>query len=168
MIKPLLAALFACVLVNSTASAKTFKLPDEKSVATITIPDAWKPEEIERGVQGQTPDDALYLAVEVVDSEKGMSALIDETFKMLGEHKVKLDKDSKKEKKFEINGMEAEEMLFTGKDEDGPTVVSIVFVTPKGKDKVIVLTYWVTASEEKKHQAAVAKILESFKPLADK
>jgi hypothetical protein len=163
MIKPLLSALLACMIVGASAHAATFKLPDEGSVASVTIPDAWKPKEIERGVESVSPDGAVYLAVESVEDEKNMDASLNETFDMLKEHKVVVDKDSKKENKFKINDLEASELLFQGKDEDGPTSVSIVFVPVKSK--VLVITYWVTTSEEKKHQAAVGKIVQSIKAL---
>jgi hypothetical protein len=32
------------------------------------------------------------------------------------------------------------------------------------KNKLVVLTYWVTTSKEEKHQAEVGKILQSLKP----
>jgi hypothetical protein len=75
---------------------------------------------------------------------------------------VDLDKATKKENKFTLNGVEVEELIYHGKDEDAPTSVSISFVPIK--DKVVVLTYWVTTAEEKKHQEEVAKILHSLQP----
>ena len=57
-------------------------------------------------------------------------------------------------------------MTFQGKDEDGPAAVSIAFVTIK--DKVVVLTYWVSTDKEKEHQDEVGKILRSLKPKASK
>jgi hypothetical protein len=147
-----------------SAHAKTLKVPsDEFAIASIDIPDDWEPDEITNGVAGTSDDGAVYLAVVAVGSEKGMNAEIDDTFAMLKEHNVELDKASKKENKFKINGLDAEEMLFQGKDEDGPTAVSITFVTVK--DKLVVLTYWVSTADEKKHQEEVGKILKSLKPV---
>ncbi|CAN5522892.1 hypothetical protein BH20VER1_BH20VER1_24090 [soil metagenome] len=144
-------------------SAETVKVPNEEApIATITIPEAWNSEPIDDGVAANSPDEAIFLAVVVVSSEKGMDAEIEDTFEMLKEHKVELDPASKKENKFEINGLAAEEMLFQGKDEDGPVAVSITFVTIK--DKVVVLTYWVSTAEEKKHEAEVGKIVNSLRP----
>jgi hypothetical protein len=146
-----------------SAHAKTLKVPnDESPVASIDIPDDWEPDEIDNGVAGTSDDGAVYLAVVAVGSEKGMNAEIDDTFAMLKEHKVDLDQSTKKENKFKINGLDAEEMLFQGKDEDGPAAVSITFVPIK--DKLLVLTYWVSTSDEKKHQEEVGKILKSLKP----
>jgi hypothetical protein len=55
------------------------------------------------------------------------------------------------------------ELIYHGKDEDGPCSVSISFVPVK--DKVVVLTYWVTTAKEEKHQPEVGKIVQSLKAL---
>jgi hypothetical protein len=117
---------------------------------------------VANGVAGQSPDTAVYMAAVAVGSEKGMDAELEDTFAMLEEHKVMLDRGSKKENKFKLNGSEVNELLFEGKDEDGPCAVSIAFVPVK--DKVVVFTYWVTTSKEKEHQEEVGKILRSLKP----
>lgn len=163
MIKSFLTILALVGLMTISAHAKTLKVPnDDFAIASIDIPDSWDPDEINNGVAGTSDDGAVYLAVVAVGSEKGMNAEIDDTFAMLKEHNVELDKDSKKENKFKINGLDAEELLFQGKDEDGPAAVSITLVPIK--DKVVVLTYWVSTEDEKKHQEEVGKILKSLKP----
>jgi hypothetical protein len=165
MIKTFLTLAAATVLIAIPAHAKTFSVPDEDSAAaTINIPDSWNPEEIDNGVAGQSSDDAVYIAVVGVSSEKGMNAEIDDTFAMLKEHKVELDQSSKKENKFKINGLDASELLFQGKDEDGPAAVSITFVPVK--NKLLVITYWVSTDKEAAHQEEVGKIVNSLKPAA--
>ncbi len=163
MIKPLLAFLTIASLGIFSADAKTMKVPsDEFPVASITFPDNWEPEEINNGVAGTSEDEAVYLAVVAVGNDKGMDAEIEDTFAFLKEHNVTLDDATKKENKFKINELEANELLYQGKDEDGPAAVSITFVPIK--DKVIVLTYWVSTEDEKKHQEEVGKIIKSLKP----
>lgn len=162
MLKTIFALLIAASISTTVAHAKSLKVPsDEFAVASINIPDTWEEEEINNGVAGTSPDGAVYLAVVAVGNEKGMNAEIDDTFAMLKEHNVELDQDSKKENKFKINGLDAEEMLFQGKDEDGAAAVSITFVPMNGK--LIVLTYWVSTEDEKKHQEEVGKIVGSLK-----
>lgn len=162
MIKPLLTLLAIAAFAATSADAKTFKIPgDDAAAASINIPDSWEPEEIEGGVAGQSADDAVYLAVVAVKNEKGMNAEIDDTFRMLKEHNVELDQSSKKENKFKLNGMDAEEMLFQGKDEDGPAAVSITFVPMK--DHLVIITYWVSTDKEAEHQVEVGKIVNSLK-----
>jgi hypothetical protein len=163
MIKHFLTLLTVAALTVITVDAKTVKLPsDDAAVASITFPDDWDVEEMEGGYGGDSADDHVYLAAVVVKNETDMNSQIDEAFEMLKEHNVELDTDSKKENKFKINGMEATELLFQGKDEDGPCGVSISFVTMK--NNLIILTYWVTTAEEAKHQATVGKIVASLKP----
>src|SRR5947209_13429308 len=163
MTKAILTLLIVGSLSTISAQAKTMKVPnDDFAIASINIPDSWEPEEITNGVAGTSPDRAVYLSVVAVGSDKGMKAEIDDTFEMLKEHKVDLDESSKKENKFKINDLEAEEMLYQGKDEDGPAAVSITFVPVK--EKLLVLTYWVSTDKEKKHADEVSKIVQSLKP----
>lgn len=161
--KTLLTLLTLAILGTISADAKTFKLPDDDfAIASIDMPDSWKPKEIDNGVAGQSADDAVYLSVVAVGSEKGMKAEIDDTFEMLKGHNVELDESTKKENSFKIGGLDATELLYQGKDDDGPAAISIVFVPIK--DKLIIMTYWVTTAKEKEHQAEVGKIVNSLKP----
>lgn len=161
--KCILSVTLLCLAIAVPALAKTMKLPnDEFPIASIDFPSSWEPEEINNGIAGESPDKAVFLAVVAVGNEKGMNAELDDTFEFLKEHNVELDQKSKSEDKFKIGNLEAEELTFQGKDEDGPAAVSIAFVPIK--DKVIVLTYWVSTEKEKAHQEEVGKILRSLKP----
>jgi hypothetical protein len=162
MIKPLFAALLLIAFIAVSATAKTVRLPDaDDPVASITFPDDWKVEDISGGVAADSPDEHVYISATVVKDESDMNAEIDDVFKMLKEHNVELDESTKKENKFKINNLEAEELLFQGKDEDGPCGVSITFVPVK--NNLVILTYWVTTAQEEKHQATVGKIVRSLK-----
>ncbi len=162
MTKSILTIIAVAAVALLSAEAKTIKIPSaDQAVASITFPDDWDVEEMEGGVGADSADDHVYLAAVVVKDETNMNSQIDEVFEMLKEHNVELDNDSKKENKFKINGMEATELLFQGKDEDGPCGVSISFVPVK--NNLVILTYWVTTAEEAKHQATVGKIVNSLK-----
>ncbi len=145
----------------SALVAKEFRLPDAKPVATVNIPDTWKPVLIEKGVQGQTADNSVYLSVETATTAEGMSGIVDDTFAVLKEHNVDLDHHVKKENKFLINGLPADELLYDGKDEDGSTMVSITFVNI-GKT-TLVLTYWASTEGTKKHESEISKLLATIK-----
>jgi len=163
MIKSILSLIVFSSFLAAPVFAKTLKLPnDEFAIASINMPNDWQPEEINNGVAAESPDKAVYLAVVAVGNEKGMNAELDDTFDFLKEHNVQLDKNSKQEGKFKINDLQAEELTFQGKDEDGPAAVSIAFVPIK--NKVLVFTYWVSTENEKEHQEEIAKILKSLKP----
>ena len=159
----ILSAITLGLSLVAPAVAEDFKMPEKKPVVAVTFPDAWKPEETDAGVQGQSPDAAVYMAVESSRSEKGVSEIIDSTFDMFKEHKVDVDKSTKKTNKLTIAGEEAEEMLFTGKDEDGPATISITLFTVK--DTVIVITYWASSDKVEKHNPTIGKIVKSIKAI---
>jgi hypothetical protein len=162
MIKHFVTALAFSAIVVLSADAKTVRIPDaDESVASITFPDDWKVEEISGGAAADSPDEHVYISAVVVKDETDMNAEIDDVFKMLKENDVEFDESSKKENKFKINNFEATELLFQGKDEDGPCGISITFVPIK--NNLVILTYWVTTEEEKKYQATVGKIVSSLK-----
>jgi hypothetical protein len=161
--KTLLTFIAIAFLATIPVDAKTFKLPNEDfAIASIDMPDSWKPKEVENGIWGQSADTAVYMSVVAVGSDKGMNAELDDTFEMLKTHNVNIDDATKKENKFKIGSLEATELLFQGKDEDGPCAISICFVPIK--DKMIIFTYWVTTAKEKEHLQEVGKIVNSLKP----
>lgn len=160
--KTLITVVTLAILTTLSADAKTFKLPnDDFAIASIDMPDSWNPKEVETGVEGQSPDDAVYMSIVAVGSEKGMNAEIDEIFEMIKTHNVELDESTKKENKFKAGSFDATELLFHGKDDDGPAAISITFVPIK--DKLVIITYWVTLAKEKEHQQDVGKIVNSLK-----
>jgi hypothetical protein len=160
--KLLLSLITVAFLTTLSAHAKTFKLPnDDFAIASIDMPDSWKPKEVENGVEGQSADDAVYMSIVAVGSEKGMNAELDDIFEMIKSRNVVLDDSTKKENKFKAGSFDATELLFQGKDEDGPAAISITFVPIK--DKMVIMTYWVTTAKEKEHQAEVGKIVNSLK-----
>jgi hypothetical protein len=165
MIKSVFTLIALSSLIAVPTFAKTLKLPNaEFPIASITFPDDWEPEEVNNGVAGQSPDTAVYMAAVAIGNEKGMKAELDDTFEFLKEHNVKLDKSTKKENKFKLRDVEVDELIYHGEDEDGPTSVSISFIPVK--DKIVVLTYWVTTEKETEHQEEVGKILKSLKPVS--
>ncbi len=143
--------------------AKPYKLPGEKSVASIDIPDAWNPAAIPRGYQLQTNDKSVYLAIEVADNEKDTTTIIDESDAMLKEHKVDLNKVNRKDNRFKVNDLPAEEIMYLGRDEEGPALVSFTFVTV-GK-AMVVFTYWASVDGNTKHRDELGKILNSLHPV---
>ena len=166
MKKILLYTLLACTLVAASAPAGTFKVPNEDfAIASVTIPDKWKPKEIDKGVEANSPDGEVYIAVDAVGSDKGIDEEIDDTFKMLKDNKVAVDASTKKENKFKIAGVDATELQFAGKMEDEAQTISIVFV-PINK-KLVVVTYWssVAGDKDKADSEAVVGILKSLKAL---
>jgi hypothetical protein len=162
MKKLLLAAVIA-VAVPALAFAKTSKIPDDDTVAIVTIPDAWDIHEIDAGVEATSPDSEVYLAVEAAPAKDVNQTAID-AVKWLAKQGVTIDASSMKQKEIKINGMEAVDLSWDGKDKDGPTKVSVTLVVASAK-KVLVLTYWASPDGEKANEKDLMAIAGSIKPV---
>ena len=147
----------------SSGRGATFKLPEDRPGVSLVVPDAWKPELIDKGVQSQTPDSDVYLSAEITKTVSDWNAIMDETDAMLKEHKVQLDRKSTKESKFDLNGLKADELIYQAKDDRGPALVSITFVNLK--DTVLVVTRWTSPEGAKTHQKELTAIMQSIKAI---
>lgn len=157
-------SLLAFALAGSlagSAEAKTIGLPDESPVANVMIPDSWKPEDIDDGVQAHSPDGSVYLSIEVGDVGN-INDLIDNTFAYLKKNKVRIDESTKKDTEITLNGLSVKDITWTGRDKDGPTVVGVSLIAVPS-EKVLILTHWASPEGEKKYNDAIAAIMQSIK-----
>jgi hypothetical protein len=159
----MIAAIAVTFAFSGFASAKTFKLGEGKPVASIMIPDSWEPEEIDNGVQGTSKDGETYVAAEVVDA-KNLDTAIDDGLKYFQKNGVKINPDTLEKKESKMSGFDAVTLQGKGTDKDGPTHVSLTLVIVSG-EKVILLTYWGTATGEESNEADLTKIASSITAL---
>ena len=151
------------VLVSSVAysNGRTVNLPnDEFAIASITFPSSWRLSPVPNGMEGTSPDGAVYISVVAVGNSSGLVKDLKETQQILEKHKVTLDKSSQSENRFTVNGLPARELVYQGKDEDGRATVS--FCKFDLGDKMIVTTYWVSTAQEKPHADEVRRIVLSL------
>jgi hypothetical protein len=156
-------ALLVALALLTPAIAKTFKVPDEGSFASITIPDDWKSKEIDNGVESQSADDEVYFAVEATDA-KGMDKAIEEAVNYLKEQGVTVDEKTMKQSEGKINGMDGVDVTWNGKDKEGDAIISLTILAAK-KEKVLLITYWASPEGTKKHDKELGAILQSIKPI---
>ncbi|MBB6489267.1 histidine kinase [Rhizobium lusitanum] len=146
------------------AHAATFKFPGEKPVASITIPDSWKPEETDSGVEGTSDDSAVYLSADVANN-KSIDKVVTDAIDFLAKNKVTIDPSTKKETPTtEVNGLQMGTLEWDGKDENGPISVGLLIVQVSA-DNALVVTYWGDKGAEDKHDAEVKAIVASIKPV---
>ena len=150
-------------LWHDMASAKDFRLPVGKPTAMLTVTDDWRPEETPRGLQAQTKDGEVALTVAASADAKEMASIIDEADARLKARKVTLDRSTRQDHKFKINGLPAEELTYQGRDNAGPVIVVFTFVTVK--DAALVFTYWATREGDQLHQTEVGAMFDSIKVL---
>src|SRR5579862_7548611 len=140
--KKLLLSAMLMIGVPGLALAGDFKLPSDTPVATVSIPDAWSPHEYDKGVEANSDDGKVYLAVEVADGKSAEDA-VKETIAFLQKSGVTVDDSTSKQSSGKLNGMDGAQVSWEGKDKDGPTHVALIFLAPS-PDKMILLTYWAT------------------------
>ena len=152
-------ALGCCLTVP--AFAKTFDLPDANPAVTVTLPNAWKPSEVEKGVEATSPDGETYIAVETATA-KGMTTLIDEDIQFLSDQGVVIDKSTQQSQDTTANGISVSFLHWTGKDKDGPTAVTLgIFGITD--NLVLLMTAWSSPAGDKAHGAELDQILQSIK-----
>lgn len=158
---------FALLALTSpiAAHAATLTFPGDKPVASITIPDSWKPEETEGGgVQGTSDDSAVYLSAEVA-SDKSIDKVVSSAIDFLAKNKIAIDTSTQKETPTtDVNGLQMATLEWDGKDEDGPVSIGLLIVQVNA-DNALVVTYWGDKGEEDKHDAEVKAIVTSIKPV---
>ncbi len=157
--------MFAAILLGFTGShlsAKTLEVPAKNPMATITIPDSWKLEEIDFGYSGQSPDGSLMVYVESATGAR-FDKMLSLTEEWMTENKIKLAEKAD-EREITISGMPAKIISAKGTDKDGPTVVDFVFI-PAGEKRVIMLTLWGSEDERKTNSADLDIIRSSVKAL---
>jgi hypothetical protein len=163
MRKTIALALLAAAAFPLLAQAKTIKFPSEKPIASITIPNSWEPEETETGVQGTSPDSAVYLSADVASSNS-IEKVSGDAVDFLTKNGVTIDPKTQKDTPItEVNGMKMTTIEWDGKDQDGPVSVGLLFVQTSG-DNALVVTYWGSKGDEDKHDGEVKEIISSIKP----
>jgi hypothetical protein len=145
------------------AQAKVFELPDEKPAITVTLPDAWSPEEIDKGAQATSPDSSIYVALEIEKAKDTQKAVADALI-WLKKKGVKFDQSSQRKKEGEINGLPVVHIEFDGRDDDGPTLVTLSVFVLSG-DRIGILTYWGSPEGQKKYDRQLTGIINSLQPL---
>ena len=161
----LLALCLGVALLANNASAGTFKIPKEKPVVSVTIPDSWEPEEIDDGIQCESPDQVATMVFEVTP-EKGVKELIDASIDwLMTDHKVDVDEKSQTTKDFESGGLSWKRVSWDGKSEEhGDATVGFLF-TEVAKGQILAVTYWITKKDMEKQTDQIVKIYESVKKI---
>ncbi|MEJ1160700.1 histidine kinase [Prosthecomicrobium sp. N25] len=160
MLRLMLAAALAFA-VPSLAEARIFKL-GTPVVASVDLPANWKPTAIEAGVEAVSPDEEIYLAVEVASVASAEKA-VTEALEYLLKQGVKVDDKTVKQTEGTINGMPLFEISAKGQDDDGAETDISVAVAVVNETTMLVLTYWGSETGEKNHAETLVKIAQSLK-----
>lgn len=164
MMKSVVAALSLALIVFASpnpVAAKSYTVPDKDPVAVVTIPDDWDVTEIAQGVEALSEDETVYVAFEVT-ALKDVSTAIADAIVWLKSKDVIIDRATQDQKPIEINGLSGIQVKWDGKDDDGPTQVSLT-VFPVTETRGIILTYWGSADGAKANIKDLTTIITSLK-----
>jgi len=154
-------AVIAIALAPALAFAKTFPIPDEDPIATVSVPDAWESSPYDGGVESTSPDGKIYVAIESVKAADVKTATT-EGIEWFAKQGVEIDADSMKTKEIKINDLTAFDLEFSGKDKDGAANISLTLVGTNAAGKFLMLYYWGSADGEKANADDLAKIAASI------
>lgn len=165
ILHPLRASLVAALLALSPAfaSAKSYTIPDPNPVAVVTIPDDWDTKVIPRGVESESEDEEVYIAIEVTEWKDASQSIADTIVWLKGKG-IEIDRATEERKSFNLNGMDGVEVKWKGTDSDGPTHVSVTLMQVS-ETKGLVLTYWASPEGEKDNVPALIEIAKSLKAI---
>jgi hypothetical protein len=136
-------------------------VPSEEAVATVTIPDDWKTDEIDDGIEATSADGEVYLAIEETDGDS-VKASLEEAMKYLTSKGVTVTESSMKQQEGKLGDLDVVDIAWDGKDEDGPAKISLTVVAVT-KTKGLLLIYWASPEGEKKNSEALGAIAKSIK-----
>ena len=159
--KTLFAAAAAAFLLSTAAFAGEVQIPSNRPVIAVTVPDDWDTNETDTGMEINSADGSVYLAVDIASPQK-TTDMIDAAAKFLDSQGVTIDEKTQKYTEDKLNGKDIIYIEWAGKDKDGPASVGLAALILNEKT-VAVLTYWGTPGQEDKNSATVGKILASIK-----
>ncbi len=102
-------AALAIFALPALAAAKSYTIPDPNPVAVITMPDDWDTTIIAKGIESESDDEEVYVAVEVTELQDAKESLA-RAIAYLLEKKVKIDESTMKQVPFSNNGLEGIEV----------------------------------------------------------
>jgi hypothetical protein len=154
-------SLLAFAFAPNLAHAGTFPIPGDNPVATVTIPDKWESSAYDGGIESTSPDGAIYVALEMV-AAKDVKTATEEGVEWFAKQGVEIDPKSLKTKDTKINGLDAFDMQFTGKDKDGAADISLTLVATNAEGKFLMLYFWGSDEGEKANMDDLQKISASI------
>lgn len=163
--KKLCAILLATLLMPQAAIATTINLPDDKPLASISIPDSWHSNKFPNGVEGGSADGGMYFAFEVAAGQD-LDRAVQEAIDIFVKDGIEVDIKTKKKEKVTINGMLGDSMSIQGKNlKSGESVKTDILIFALDAGHFLIISDWGTAAAEKANAADLQTIVKGIKKL---
>ncbi len=156
-----LAFALSLLLLNHPALAKNLAFPEKNPIGTIVLPDSWKPREIEFGWEAKSPNDDIYLSIEMIN-DKLINKVANSNDAWMKDNKIQL-KPNPIVEDLMLGGLFAKAFKYQATDENGPTVIYQVFVMA-GKGAALI-TIWGSEEEQKTREKELNTIMNSIKAI---
>ena len=124
-----------------SAAAKRFPISRDQPVATVDIPDAWRPTPAPNGVEGVGLEGAVRLIVEFVSSPGADGAVV-EAIKQLAERGVVVAPETRRTAPRHFNGSDGLKIDFSGTDPNEELDVTLILVASTRKPGFVSICYW--------------------------
>jgi hypothetical protein len=135
------AGLIGVQVFVAAAAARTFPIPGERPIASVEIPDSWRPALAPDGVEGSASNGAVHLAVAFV-AASDLDAATARAMERLGERGVVPAPETKRSAARRFNGLDALKVDFSGTDSNGESEITVILVAVPRKPGFVAICYW--------------------------
>ena len=105
----------AFIFAAFPAFAKNLALPAKNPIATISVPDKWKMQEIAYGYSAMSPDGDIFFSAEYATGDKGVERMMKNNTQWMKENKITAT-SAPKEDRIVVGDIECKIMRIEGKD----------------------------------------------------
>ena len=152
------AALVVCAYFTIPgAAARTFPIPPDRPVATIDVPDDWRPISIPDGVEGAAMNVKVRIAAEFISAPDLDAASAMATAK-LRQSGVMVGSETGRAARRRLNGLDALKIDYSGTDPNGESDITIILVAVPARAGFVAVCYW----GEDEAQESVSNDLQSI------
>jgi hypothetical protein len=155
-------ALFVSLAWLVPVSGGLHHLPEKDPIATVTIPDAWKAGKSRKGIEVVSAD--LQVRLEIAAAGAKVAEAISEELRNIKGRGVAIDARSRKQTEANVDGQRRINISWEAKNKRGPMKIVATLVT-LARHQHILLVYFASPAAEKKHEADLALIIQSVKPI---
>jgi hypothetical protein len=124
-----------------SAAARTFSIPRDQPVATVDIPDSWRPTPACGGIEGSALDGVVHLAVEFI-AAPDVGAASAAAIKKLADRNVAINPKTQRTAILRFNAFEALKTDFSGTDPSGESEITLILVATPRKSGFLLISYW--------------------------
>jgi hypothetical protein len=139
------------------ASARTFPIPPDRPVATIDIPDDWRPMSTSDGVEGSAAGEAVRIAAEYIPAPDLDAASAMATAKLRQSGALIALETGRAARRLD-NGLDVLKIDYSGTDPNGESDITIILVAMPAKAGFVAVCYW----GEDEAQESVSNDLQSI------